>query len=181
MIDDSKDCPSEPLPLLVDAKTLARLLSVSVATIHRMDEAGKLPEPIRLSGGCTRGAARLFKPGLRPDVPTAGLLRPRTAKTFRPDWFCSFGVLEFPYLCWPRGVRDCNPAPRGRRVAERPPIWQVFIAPWSFNTLTRKAGVFPKTPPERSESGSSRRHGGRSSRTPKATRTGFPRFRPGNR
>lgn len=36
-------------PLLVDAEELARLLAVSVATLHRMKSAGKIgPRPLRL-------------------------------------------------------------------------------------------------------------------------------------
>ena len=37
--------------LVVRAKELAKLLSVSIVTIRRMDSAGKLPRPNRL-GGC---------------------------------------------------------------------------------------------------------------------------------
>ncbi|RLS97732.1 MAG: AlpA family phage regulatory protein [Planctomycetota bacterium] len=37
--------------LVVRAKELAKLLSVSLVHIRRMDSAGKLPKPIRL-GGC---------------------------------------------------------------------------------------------------------------------------------
>ena len=37
--------------LLVRAKELAKLLSVSLIHIRRLDSAGKLPKPIRL-GGC---------------------------------------------------------------------------------------------------------------------------------
>jgi predicted DNA-binding transcriptional regulator AlpA len=42
------------LPLLVDAKTLAKLLSISPATVWRMLSAGKLPSPLRPSAGIVR-------------------------------------------------------------------------------------------------------------------------------
>lgn len=41
-------------PLLLDADDLARELGVSAKTIRRMDAAGKLPRPIRLSRRATR-------------------------------------------------------------------------------------------------------------------------------
>jgi predicted DNA-binding transcriptional regulator AlpA len=51
------DPPADPTPtspgdgrLLVSARELARLLSVSVATIRRLDAAGKLPRSVRLAG-----------------------------------------------------------------------------------------------------------------------------------
>jgi len=37
-------------PLLLDVRAVARLLSVSVRTIHRLNAAGELPAPIRLGG-----------------------------------------------------------------------------------------------------------------------------------
>ena len=40
--------------LLVDAKALAGILSVSVATIWRMDASGKLPNAVRPSPGVKR-------------------------------------------------------------------------------------------------------------------------------
>jgi predicted DNA-binding transcriptional regulator AlpA len=40
-------------PLLVDAKTLAKMLSVSVRTVWTLNAAGELPKPVRL-GGSTR-------------------------------------------------------------------------------------------------------------------------------
>jgi excisionase family DNA binding protein len=40
-------------PLLVDARELARLLDVSVATIWRLKAAGQLPRPVKL-GSSTR-------------------------------------------------------------------------------------------------------------------------------
>ncbi len=49
---------SDPTPiaerLTVDAEQLAELLSVSKATISRMDAAGKLPRAVRFSTGCVR-------------------------------------------------------------------------------------------------------------------------------
>lgn len=49
-------CSSEisDAPLLVDARALARMLSVSMATIWRMRSAGKLPPPVALSRGLVR-------------------------------------------------------------------------------------------------------------------------------
>lgn len=40
--------------LLIDAPTLAALLSVSEATLYRMLAGGKIPSPLRLSRGCVR-------------------------------------------------------------------------------------------------------------------------------
>jgi predicted DNA-binding transcriptional regulator AlpA len=41
--------------LLIDARELARLLSVSAATLHRMKAAGKIgPRSLALSRGCVR-------------------------------------------------------------------------------------------------------------------------------
>jgi len=41
--------------LLIDARELARLLSVSLATLHRMKSAGKIgPRELALSRGCVR-------------------------------------------------------------------------------------------------------------------------------
>lgn len=37
-------------PLLVDARRLAVLLSLSVRTVRTLDAAGKLPKPLRLGG-----------------------------------------------------------------------------------------------------------------------------------
>jgi predicted DNA-binding transcriptional regulator AlpA len=42
------------LPLLVDAKTLAKLLSISPATVWCMLSVGKLPSPLRPSPGIVR-------------------------------------------------------------------------------------------------------------------------------
>ena len=41
-------------PLLIDARELSRLLSVSPATVHRMHSSGRVPKPIALSAGCIR-------------------------------------------------------------------------------------------------------------------------------
>lgn len=54
MRTDISTTETGPGPLLLNAKELARLLSTSAATIWRWDAAGKLPRPIRLSGGSTR-------------------------------------------------------------------------------------------------------------------------------
>jgi predicted DNA-binding transcriptional regulator AlpA len=40
--------------LLIDARSFAALMAVSLATFHRMKVAGKLPRPIELSAGCHR-------------------------------------------------------------------------------------------------------------------------------
>ena len=44
----------QSIPLLWDARELARLFAVSVPTIWRMRAAGKLPPCIRLSASCVR-------------------------------------------------------------------------------------------------------------------------------
>ncbi|MCA9026218.1 MAG: hypothetical protein KDA86_13500 [Planctomycetaceae bacterium] len=41
-------------PLMIDASEAARLIGVSKATWARMDSAGKVPAPVRLSAGCIR-------------------------------------------------------------------------------------------------------------------------------
>lgn len=47
--------PATELPALaVDAKQLARLLSVSVRTVRTMDSAGRLPRPVKLNGHAVR-------------------------------------------------------------------------------------------------------------------------------
>ena len=38
------------LPLLVDARRLAKLLSMGLRTIRTLDAAGKLPRPCKISG-----------------------------------------------------------------------------------------------------------------------------------
>jgi predicted DNA-binding transcriptional regulator AlpA len=40
----------QPAPLTVDAKRLAKRLSVGVRTIRTWDSAGKLPAPVRVGG-----------------------------------------------------------------------------------------------------------------------------------
>jgi prophage regulatory protein len=37
-------------PLLLDVRTVARLLNVSVRTIHRLNATGEIPAPVRLGG-----------------------------------------------------------------------------------------------------------------------------------
>ncbi|MDA0591538.1 MAG: hypothetical protein O2820_06220 [Planctomycetota bacterium] len=55
MIDSTKTLSVEAADsLLIDARELARLLSVSLATCHRMKAAGKLPRELALSRGCVR-------------------------------------------------------------------------------------------------------------------------------
>ena len=39
-----------PLPLVVDARRLARLLCAGIRTVRTWDAAGKLPAPIRIGG-----------------------------------------------------------------------------------------------------------------------------------
>ena len=39
-----------PLPLVVDARRLARLLCCGIRTVRTWDSAGKLPKPIRIGG-----------------------------------------------------------------------------------------------------------------------------------
>jgi predicted DNA-binding transcriptional regulator AlpA len=43
-----------PVPLLIGARDLARLLGISKATLERMKAAGRLPSPVVLSAGCHR-------------------------------------------------------------------------------------------------------------------------------
>ena len=47
------DQPSEPKPLLINARELARMMQVSPRTLWRLLSAGKLIRPIRI-GGNTR-------------------------------------------------------------------------------------------------------------------------------
>lgn len=47
---EAVDSPS----ILTDADGIAHLMDVSVATVHRMRSAGRLPRPIRVSAGCVR-------------------------------------------------------------------------------------------------------------------------------
>jgi predicted DNA-binding transcriptional regulator AlpA len=56
MITQAKPVPADEAAdsLLIDARELARLLSVSLATLHRMKSAGKLPRELALSRGCVR-------------------------------------------------------------------------------------------------------------------------------
>ena len=42
------------VPLLVSAKQLSQLLSVSQASVYRLSSNGKLPRPIAISGGTIR-------------------------------------------------------------------------------------------------------------------------------
>ena len=39
-----------PLPLVVDARRLARLLCAGIRTVRTWDAAGKLPAPLRIGG-----------------------------------------------------------------------------------------------------------------------------------
>ena len=49
------DTPSPPAqPLLVNARTAARLMDLSPATWHRLVSAGKTPAPVRLTPGTVR-------------------------------------------------------------------------------------------------------------------------------
>ena len=52
--DPATDPPSRkrrrPLPLVVDARRLAKLLCAGVRTVRTWDAAGKLPAPIRIGG-----------------------------------------------------------------------------------------------------------------------------------
>src|SRR4051794_876287 len=42
------------LPILVDAETAAALLDISRAQFHRLNSAGQIPEPVRLSDRCVK-------------------------------------------------------------------------------------------------------------------------------
>ena len=46
--------PAAAEPLLVDARSLARMLCVGIRTVRAWDASGRIPEPIRLSPGCVR-------------------------------------------------------------------------------------------------------------------------------
>jgi predicted DNA-binding transcriptional regulator AlpA len=54
MPSEIKTQPAESPPLLIDAKTLARLCGSSCATIWRWHAAARLPRPLRLTSGTTR-------------------------------------------------------------------------------------------------------------------------------
>jgi excisionase family DNA binding protein len=41
-------------PLLLDVRTVARLLNVSIRTVRAWDTSGRLPAPLRLTRGCIR-------------------------------------------------------------------------------------------------------------------------------
>lgn len=63
LLSTQRSPQSQPPPaeqrLLVDARELARMLSVSVRTIRTWDAMGRLPKPIRPGGGhCVRWAMR---------------------------------------------------------------------------------------------------------------------------
>ena len=47
---DPADPTTEDDRLLVSARDLARMLSVSLATVRRLDSAARLPRPVRLAG-----------------------------------------------------------------------------------------------------------------------------------
>lgn len=61
-----------PLPALVDARELARMLSVSLATIRRMDAGGRLPKPLHLSAGCVRWRTREIELWIAAGCPRRG-------------------------------------------------------------------------------------------------------------
>jgi len=46
--------PASILPLLLDAKDVGRLLSVSTKTVRRMNASGRLPRPVQPSPGAVR-------------------------------------------------------------------------------------------------------------------------------
>ena len=46
--------PAAAEPLLVDARSLARMLCVGIRTVRAWDASGRIPEPLRLSPGCVR-------------------------------------------------------------------------------------------------------------------------------
>lgn len=50
--------PTNAASVLIDARELARMLSVSKPTIWRMKEAGKLPKEISLTAQCVRWRLR---------------------------------------------------------------------------------------------------------------------------
>jgi excisionase family DNA binding protein len=60
--------------LLLDAGTVARLLSVSRATVWRMRDAGKLPQPVRL-GGAVRWRRADIDAWVRAGCPSRGPVR----------------------------------------------------------------------------------------------------------
>jgi predicted DNA-binding transcriptional regulator AlpA len=52
--DGNRPTPRALEPLLVDARSLAALLGVSLRTVRALDASGRIPEPIKLSPGCLR-------------------------------------------------------------------------------------------------------------------------------
>ena len=60
---------SSPPSLLIDAKALAAILSVSVATIWRMDASGKLPNAVRPSPGVKRWRREEIQEWIGADCP----------------------------------------------------------------------------------------------------------------
>ncbi len=61
-----------PPAMLLSARDLARLLSVSTATVWRMRSADKLPAPLRLTGGILRWRRQTIDEWLRDLDPTNG-------------------------------------------------------------------------------------------------------------
>lgn len=63
-------------PLLLDAKALAEKLSISKATVWRMRDGGKLPQPVRL-GSCVRWRFTDVERWLADGCPALASARPR--------------------------------------------------------------------------------------------------------
>jgi predicted DNA-binding transcriptional regulator AlpA len=66
--EDSVTGPSLLSPICADAKDLATLLKVSVRTLHRLDDRGRIPAAIEL-GGCKRWVIAEIEAWLRAGAP----------------------------------------------------------------------------------------------------------------
>ena len=70
------DTKTTDAPMLLDANALAEKLSVSKATVWRMRDAGKLPQPVRL-GACVRWKLADVERWLADGCPALASARPR--------------------------------------------------------------------------------------------------------
>ena len=95
-------------PLLVDARTAARLFGIGLATWRRHDAAGKVPAPVRLGGGVLWRRAELadWTAAGGPDRRTWELLRAGPAqRDGRPRRAASASCA--PIRPWNHWLRSC--------------------------------------------------------------------------